>query len=158
MALIRAIALGEKTRAELARERGVTAQAISEFTKRHAEAIAQVKANVTNEFAGLWIAQKAERVAAYQQNAEIIAAEIEALRDGRVIVHGGDEDERDEHGEDDDAAPDVSGALGRLTRAYDRALRSVAEELGQLPTRMIVKNEGGGAVHVYGADVDTDKV
>lgn len=156
--LIRALALGEKTNAELAREREVTASAIKEFARRHAAAIAEVKVNVTDTMAGLWIAQKHERVAAYQQNAELIAREIEALTDGRVTVHGGDEDERDEHGEDDDATADVSGAIGRLTRAYDRALRSVAEELGQLPTRMIVKSEGGGAVHVYGSGVDTDKV
>jgi hypothetical protein len=161
MKLIRALATGEKTRAELARERGVTATAISEFRKRHADAIAEVAANVADEYAGLWIAQKRERLAAYQQNAEIIAAEIEALRDGRVIVHGGEADDDDaELGDSDTDEPlnDVSGAIGRLTRAYDRALRSVAEELGQLPTRMVVKNEGGGAVHVYGAGVDTDKV
>ncbi len=157
MTLIRALALGEKTNAELAREREVTASAIKEFSKRHAAAIAEVKANVADEFAGLWIAQKRERVSAYQQNAEILAAEIEALRDGRVAVHGGDADSEDAE-DGAETADDISGALGRLTRAYDRALRSVAEELGQLPTRMVVKNEGGGAVHVYGAGVDTDKV
>lgn len=160
MKLIRALALGEKTNAELAREREVTASAIKEFSKRHAAAIAEVKANVVDAFAGLWIAQKHERVAAYQQTAEVLAAEIDALVDGRVAVHGGDTDAED--AEDDGGVGeflnDISGALGRLTRAYDRALRSVAEELGQLPTRMVVKNEGGGAVHVYGAGVDTDKV
>lgn len=158
MRLIRALASGEKPRAELARERGVTAQAISEFQKRHAAEIQAVRDNVEDEFAGMWIAQKHERVAAYQHNAELIARELEALTDGRVTVHGGDGDGSSDEAEDGDAVDDVSGAIGRLTRAYDRALRSVAEERGQLPTRMVVKSEGGGAVHVYGAGVDTDKV
>lgn len=160
MRLIRALATGEKTRAELARERGVVVSALSEFAKRHAAEIQAVRDNVEDEFAGMWIAQKAERVAAYQQNAELIARELEALTDGRVTVHGGESDGEDAEDDGSDGEPiaDISGAIGRLTRAYDRALRSVAEERGQLPTRMVVKSEGGGAVHVYGAGVDTDKV
>jgi len=157
MALIRLLALGEKNAAELARERDVTASGIRAFARRYADEIEAVRTNIRDEYAGLWIAQKRERLTAYQQNAELITREIEALADGRVTVHGGESD-GEEADDGADSLGDISGAIGRLTRAYDRALRSVAEELGQLPTRMLVKAEEGGAVHVYGAGVDTDKV
>lgn len=158
--LQRDIAEGKLSPKELREKYGASAAGIRSFELRHKATIEAMRADIDNEFAGLWIAEKRQRVAAYERNAALIAAEIEALADGRVTVHGeSDGDGSTDEAEDGAASvDDVSGAIGRLTRAYDRALRSVAEELGQLPTRMVVKSEGGGAVHVYGAGVDTDKV
>jgi hypothetical protein len=153
--LQRLIAEGEHSNAQLGRLHGVTAEAIREFGKRHADAIAHIKAHLHDEYAGMWIAEKNERLQRYQNTAEILERQIEAVDQGQTVVapEGGDS-------EDDDSGlvTDVSGPLSRLTRALNNTLRAVAEERGQLPTRMLVKAEGGGAVHVYGSDVDTSKV
>ena len=59
----------------------------------------------------------------------------------------------DDEGEPVDAA-DVSAALARLNRGVATNLKSAAEERGQLPTRMLVKAEEGGANHFYGIDIE----
>jgi hypothetical protein len=69
-ALCRELAVGEVTGAALARKYDVTRQAISAFKKRHAAEIDAIKADLDNEFAGLWIAQKSARIAAYQADLE----------------------------------------------------------------------------------------
>lgn len=63
--LCRELAAGETPRAELARRYGVGRSAITEFAKRHAAEIDLAKQQMANEFAGMWIASKAQRVAAY---------------------------------------------------------------------------------------------
>jgi hypothetical protein len=151
--LQRLIAEGEHSNAQLGRLHGVTAEAIREFGKRHADAIAHIKANLHDEYAGMWIAEKNERLQRYQNTAEILERQIEAVDQGQTDVLDGVDDDGEAV-----LAADVSGPLSRLTRALNNTLRAVAEERGQLPTRMLVKAEGGGAVHVYGSDVDTSKV
>lgn len=47
---------------ELAREYGVDHKAITKFRDRHAEVIADMAQAIDDEFAGLWIAQKSERL------------------------------------------------------------------------------------------------
>lgn len=155
LAVQRALAEGELSNAAIARQYDVTAQSIREFAQRHADVIATMKANLADEYAGMWIADKRERLLRYQNTAEILERQIEAVDQGRTEVVG--VVEADEDGETA-LADDVSGPLSRLTRALNNTLKAVAEERGQLPTRMVVRNEAGGAVHVYGSDVDTDAV
>ncbi len=151
--LQRLLAEGEHSNAQLARRFDVTSPAIREFAIRHREAIEHIRANLHDELAGMWIADKNERLQRYQNTAEILERQIEAVDQGQTEVLDGIDDEGDAT-----PAADVSGPLSRLTRALNNTLRAVAEERGQLPTRMLVKAEGGAAVHVYGTAVDTDKV
>lgn len=163
--LQRELAVGTVTHAELAKKYGCARSGISTFAKKYQSVIADIAADLDNRYAGLWIADKDKRVAAYQADAELVEAETErvlAERDAMMTDAAkrasGGEREVDEDGELLDAQLSVATDLGRLSRIKHRALRSVAEELGQLPTRMLVRAEQGGAVHVYGSDVDTEQV
>lgn len=100
--LIHELARGERTQVALAEAYGVVQSAISAFQSRHLTEIQEVRADLENEFAGLWIASKRERIAVYQEDAEKLAEveDPEALR----IKHN--------------------------------ILKAVAEELGQLPSKM----------------------
>lgn len=71
--LIRDFALGEKTGAELAAQYGVSQTSISAFKKRHAFEIEEVRNNLADEYAGVWVAQKLARIQEYQQAAEKMA-------------------------------------------------------------------------------------
>ena len=117
--LVRALAEG-KRQSDLARRFEVPPQTMSDFVKRHRAAIAAVKKDLESEFAGLWSANKAARVASYedeimrlQEQIDMILAESDTYRQ----------------------ATD-SEALTRLYKSRDRALRSIAEELGALPQRI----------------------
>jgi hypothetical protein len=68
--LCRELALGEVTKAALGRKYGVTGQAISAFAKRYAAEIDAIRAQLDDEFAGLWIASKEARLAQYQDDYE----------------------------------------------------------------------------------------
>jgi predicted transcriptional regulator len=110
--LIRELAQMEKPQTVLAEEYGVTQGAISQFATRHASEVAEVKADIENEFAGLWIADKKQRIAEY-------AAEIELIDEARG---GTVRNMRDVE-------------LSKLKAAV---MRAVADELGQIPARMSV--------------------
>jgi hypothetical protein len=75
--LQRGLATGEQTRAQLARRFGVTTSYVSQFAKKYAVEIAAIREKLDDEFAGLWIAQKELRIAAYQAEYE------RALKDPR---------------------------------------------------------------------------
>lgn len=62
----RALADGTEKRAAIARRFGVTAGYITQFAKQYAREIDDIKRDLDNEFAGLWIASKVNRVLAYQ--------------------------------------------------------------------------------------------
>jgi hypothetical protein len=64
--LQRAIAAGEKKRAQIARDFGVSTSYVSQFAKRYAFEIDQIKAALDDQFAGLWIADKESRILALQ--------------------------------------------------------------------------------------------
>jgi hypothetical protein len=64
--LCRLLAAGEVQRSELARRYHVTTSAITQFAQRNAARIDEIRANLDDEFAGLWIADKLARVEAYQ--------------------------------------------------------------------------------------------
>jgi predicted ArsR family transcriptional regulator len=48
---------------QLARDYGVDVKAITKFRDRHEDTISDMRADIESEFSGLWIAQKAERLA-----------------------------------------------------------------------------------------------
>lgn len=68
--LCRELAAGEVKRAELARKYGVSRTAITKFAQRHKGRIAEIKAHLDDEYAGLWIAQKQNRIAALMADYE----------------------------------------------------------------------------------------
>ncbi len=103
--LIRLLADGAHTHEQLAEQYGVVRQAITAFAGRNADAISAAMADANAAMAGLWIAQKRARVAEYQEDVEGINDAIGGQFDG-------------------DIAP--------LFRHKHNALRSVAEELGDL--------------------------
>jgi hypothetical protein len=100
VALLRDLALAEMTVREIAVKYGRSESTMYSWKVNHAAEIDAIRADAANEFAGLWVAQKVNRVAEYQ-------ADIE------------DED------------TDV--------QVKHRALRAVAEELGQLTTKQEIQ-------------------
>lgn len=119
--IIRELALGDMSQSQMAEKYEVTQQSISEFKQRNAEAIAAVRANAEDEFAGLLIAKKLNRVAAYE---DLLA---EALRPVPKLDNKGHQ-----------VLDPVSGqpVLEVDTRAAAMMLKSVAEEMGQLASRV----------------------
>lgn len=65
--LQRALATGEKTRAAIAREFRVSGSYVTQFARRYALEIDQIKAAINDKFAGLWIASQENRIVAYQE-------------------------------------------------------------------------------------------
>ncbi len=126
LALIRALALGAESERELAEQFGVSGPAIHGFKRTHAERIESARLEIENEFAGLWSASKAARIAELE-------AEVERLTDAL------------------DVAP--LDLLPKLANAKRSVLRSIAEELGQLAPRAI---NVGTVVRYAIAGVDPD--
>lgn len=71
--LVRDMAIGEKSQRTLAAQYGVSQTSISSFKRRHLMEIEEVRNNMADEYAGLWVAKKMERIAEYQQAAEKMA-------------------------------------------------------------------------------------
>lgn len=120
--LIRELADGCYSQAALARKYNVTDMAITNFKKRHAFEIEELlgKARDEAELYGLWIAEKLNRVAEYQEDVERINAQLVAC------------DWKD---------------TGLLT-AKHRALMRCAEELGDIPTKKAPVKEGNALHYV----------
>lgn len=104
--LIYALACGE-SQAEQAALYGVSQPAISLFATRWAREIEAQRADLEDRFGAQWIAQKALRIGAYQDDVEAI----------------------DDHHDQPEAGLDAA-----LLAAKHRALRNTAEELGALRT------------------------
>lgn len=71
--LIRDFALGEKSGRDMAKEYGVSETSISAFKKRNSMEIEEVRNNLADEYAGVWVAKKIERIREYQTAAEKMA-------------------------------------------------------------------------------------
>jgi predicted transcriptional regulator len=100
--LVRELAANEKSQVTLAQEYGVTQGAISQFSARHSDEIEATRNNLADEWFGLWVTDKRNRVAEYQDDIEKI---------NEVLAN-----------EPDD----------KLLKTKLSILRQVAEELGQL--------------------------
>ncbi len=64
-----ALARGEKTQQQLADEYGVSQPSISNFKRRHQAVINQILEDAGNEFAGIELAKKVNRLETYQETA-----------------------------------------------------------------------------------------
>lgn len=69
-ALLRDLAGGEMTNRAIATKFGVSGQYVSHLKKKHASTIAAIRSNMDDQFIGLWIADKAARIAAHQDDYE----------------------------------------------------------------------------------------
>lgn len=83
--LIRDFALGEKTGVALAEQYGVSRTSITSFKKKYAMEIEEVRNNLADEYAGVWVAQKLDRIREYQNAAEKMAAG-QSPRNAEVLV------------------------------------------------------------------------
>lgn len=83
--LIRDFALGEKSGRELSVQYGVSQTSISAFKKRYSMEIEEVRNNLADQYAGVWVAQKIERVREYQNAAEKMA-DGSSPRNAEVLV------------------------------------------------------------------------
>lgn len=90
---------------------------VKSFEDRNYDAIQEIRLalleEVVNETAGLWISHKAKRIAEYQEDVDLINIRLANLED------------------EDELEPATLTAI----RTKHNALKSVAEELAQLPTR-----------------------
>lgn len=68
--LMRELALGTKTHDQLAKEYGSSREAVSRFRARHETEIAEIVERSTDEFVGIAITEKANRLATYEQMLE----------------------------------------------------------------------------------------
>lgn len=86
--LIRELAEAEVPQAALAQKYGCATSSLTEFKQRHQEEITAVAADLENEFAGLWIADKSTRLSELQELYEaaetgdlnVIKARVDVMR------------------------------------------------------------------------------
>ena len=83
--LIRDFALGEKTGRQLSEQYGVSQTSITNFKRRYAMEIEEVRNNLADEYAGVWVAQKLDRIREYQEAAEKMA-KGNSPRNAEVLV------------------------------------------------------------------------
>jgi hypothetical protein len=125
--LVRELAGKEHTRAQLARRYGVERSSMTEFAQRHAADIAAVEQQIEQQMAGLWIAEKRNRIAVYQKNVEDIADLVDRDIDTRTAPR---------KVSDENEIVIVGAKLPSLLRVQAQILHNVAEELGQLTVRV----------------------
>jgi transcriptional regulator with XRE-family HTH domain len=128
--VIRDLALSGLSQTALAEKYGVSQPSISEFKARNAEEIAAVMADAENEFAGILIAQKAARLAAYQELYGVAVSPTPKISaSGKTVTYV-------------DPESGESGVVMEVdVRAAATVLKQAAEEMGQLPTRLQVSGE-----------------
>ena len=66
LALMRQIAVNDKTMTALASDYGMTVQGIREFAKRHDNEITEIRDHMADQFAGLPLVRKENRLAEYE--------------------------------------------------------------------------------------------
>lgn len=128
LALLRDLAMGEWTYAEIAKQLQIPAKEISGFAEEHEAEIAEVRAALAGELAietaGLWISKKQNRLAELQAEYEDVDEALVAFGRDRWSTHHKD-----------------------MHRAKLSILRAVAEELGALPARSDAPQRQGDTVH-----------
>jgi hypothetical protein len=137
--LVRLLASGEHTNTALAERFGVAQPSIVEFKHRHAASIARQRERLDDLYAGITYADKVARVAELSDQVEYVADLMEAeLED--------DEAEFDEPRTGKPRKAGVNVSTAELLRTVQTALRNIAEEKGELPSRQTVQHEGGVSV------------
>lgn len=130
--LVREIALKppDVTYAQLAKKYGVSGASITEFRQRNAEEIAAVAADADDEFAGILIAQKAFRLAAYQEMHEMaLTPQPKVSANGKVVYTYNAETGQEEMVMEVDV------------RAAALVSKQAAEELGHLTNRVTLSGQ-----------------
>lgn len=115
LALMRELAEGKLSQYALAERYGVTQGTISQFKSRHALAIEEIQKGFEDEFAGLWIADKTNRIDQYLQDVELINEQLQT-----------------------DPLP---RNLGTLLRYKQIALDAVAREMNAYTTKVETTNK-----------------
>ena len=150
--LITEIAKGEKSESALARELDCHRQSIRDFKARHAAEIEKAVRDIEDQFVGLWVADKVNRLAEYQQDIEDANVVISEELDGALASP---EIDPLDPGGDEGGGPIERAPL--WIRLKHQALRAAAEELGQIPNR--VRLDVAGRVVTYAVEgVDMTKV
>lgn len=149
--LVRDLAEGTLSQRRLATKYDVHLSTIADFKSRNRERIEAVKADLDNEFAGMWIAEKRKRIAAYMDDVELLDDSLEATTAAREVLSI--------EGEDGTGLTiaKLDRDMAAILKRKHSALRSVAEELGHLPNRMTLNVQGGESpvLHqVVGVDID----
>lgn len=106
LGLIRDLAENTEKISHLAKKYGITRDGVSQFRTRNKARIAEVASHLDDEWAGLWVAKKTNRIEVLQSQAESLLAQLQ-------------------HEEDNKAR-----------RELRNTLRAVAEELGQLTQKV----------------------
>lgn len=111
--LLRELAENELSQAKLAEKYGCSQGRVSQLKTEYADEIADMADDLEDLYRGLWIARKEERIAGYIRLAEALEADMEE-----------------------------NGLDSSLCRQYIACLKAVAEEMGQLPSRVVIRHEG----------------
>jgi hypothetical protein len=89
--LIRQLALTDIGDREACKQYGVDDASMFRFRKRHAEEIAAVAANAADEFAGMWIAEKINRLTVYGDMLEQALDKGELQNAARILRNAAEE-------------------------------------------------------------------
>lgn len=128
--VVRLLAAAEISRTQIAEQFDVSPSAVSQFAKKHADEIAAVRADMDDEFAGIAIASKVNRLALYDQLVEKALEPVPKVTPaGKLIPVGEDEDGQTEYVMEVDL------------RAAALLAKQAAEELGQIPNKVSVQGE-----------------
>lgn len=126
------LALSGKTQEALAEKYGCTQGAISQFRAKHLTDIQAVRDDSENEFAGIAIAEKANRLATYLDMLEKALQPVPKVNAKGEIMYG---------------LPDENGERKPIMEidlaVAQKIQRNVAEELGHLPNRVTLGGEVG---------------
>lgn len=128
--ILRDLAEGKMTYGKIAEKFGISVSRVSDIARWPAsrEIIEAMRQDLEDQFAGLWVAKKQNRIADYEQQIEDID---ETMRNALTV----------------DPA---------LVRARAALVRSVAEEMAQLPNRVTVQVQKRRVENLLDG-VDTDK-
>jgi hypothetical protein len=130
LSLLRDLALGEWSYAELARQIGVTTADIADFAEVNAMEIAEVKASLAGqlavETAGLWITKKQNRIAEIQSDVEEVGDILREMAENGVRWSRSHKD---------------------MLKFRLDGFRQVADELGAMPQRSAAPTRQGSSVH-----------
>ncbi len=137
--LIIDIAMGTLTHRELAKREGLALQDIQDFAEEHERDIAECQqmlmGRLAEEVAGLWISNKANRLAEYQEEIEELRDFLAELRENGIRWSRSHRD---------------------MLKAYLELFRQVADELGAYPQRASAPARTGQTVH-YVIETDDTK-
>ncbi|HEY9659611.1 MAG TPA: hypothetical protein V6C65_14220 [Allocoleopsis sp.] len=125
--LIHSLASGVSM-SSLAEKYAVSPSAISQFKARHLDEILEIAKDIENKVADLWVTNKRNRLAEYQQSLEDLEEFIETA--GK------------------------SYAMTDLQRTKFVALKAVAEELGELKPQVQVNNSPIVNYRIDGVDME----